>query len=41
MATVGAKAVERGEGEAICTDGGVAEAPQPPEGVVATGVGRS
>ena len=41
MATVGAKAVEGGEGEAICTDGGVAEAPHPPEGVLVMGVGGS
>jgi len=34
MATVGAKAVERGEGEAICTDdGGVGDAPHPPRRV--------
>ena len=42
MATVGAKAVERGEGEAICTDGGVGNAPHPPpEGVREMGVGKS
>jgi len=42
MATVGAKAVERGEGEAICTDGGVGDAPHPPpEGVREMGVGKS
>ena len=34
MATVGAKAVERGKEEAICTDSRVGDAPHPPlEGI--------
>ena len=42
MATVGAKAVVRGEGEAICTDSGVGDASHPPpEGIRETGVGKS
>ena len=42
MATVGAKVVERGKGEAIRTDGRMGDAPHPPpEGVREMGVGES